>query len=133
MADKPVPCVVPLADVRPTPAEQAVTKVQIARLITMQRCGSNLMQGCAWMDPGEESNTWSSRDENEMGDGDHWYGPVLETYFIIKGHLQLTWDQGVLDLNPNDSVFLAPGWNYSLKNVGDEPAFFVYNMTPSQE
>jgi hypothetical protein len=28
---------------------------------------------------------------------------------------------------------LAPGWNYHLENVGDEPAFFVYNMTPSQE
>ncbi len=28
---------------------------------------------------------------------------------------------------------LAPGWTYRLKNVGDEPAFFVYSMTPTPE
>ncbi len=32
-----------------------------------------------------------------------------------------------------DSVYLAPGWHYRLENVGTEEAFFVYNMTPSQE
>lgn len=133
MDSTPVPCVVPLVDVPPTPADQAVTRVRIARLITQTRCGSDLTQGCAWMEPGEESSVWSSRDVDDKREVDHWYGPVLETYFIIRGHLELTWDQGVLDLKPNDSVFLAPGWTYQLKNVGEEPAFFVYNMTPSQE
>ena len=119
--------VVPLDSVPPVPADEAVTRVRIARLVTKQRCGSNLLLGASWMDPGEETNTWSSRAENDVAPGDHWYGPVDETYFI------LTWDDGVLDLSPNDAVYLAPGWTYHLKNVGDEPAFFVYSMTPTPE
>jgi mannose-6-phosphate isomerase-like protein (cupin superfamily) len=68
-----------------------------------------------------------------MGPGDHWYGPVDETYFVIRGHLELTWDEGVLELGPDDAVYLAPGWTYRLRNVGEEPAFFVYSMTPTPE
>ena len=90
-------------------------------------------RGASWLDPGEETNTWSSRDANDMEPGDHWYGPVDETYFIIRGRLRLTWDEGVLDVGPDDAVYLAPGWTYHLKNVGDEPAFFVYSMTPTPE
>ena len=54
----------PLESVPPVPAEQAVTKVHIARLITRDRCGSNLLLGASWMDPGEETNTWSSREHD---------------------------------------------------------------------
>ena len=131
--DKPRPMVVPLHTVPPVPAAEAVTKVRIARLITKKRCGSNLLTGVSWMNPGEETNVWSSRDADDTGPGDHWYGPVDETYFIVRGRLELTWDEGVLELGPNDAVYLAPGWTYHLKNVGDEPAFFVYSMTPTPE
>jgi mannose-6-phosphate isomerase-like protein (cupin superfamily) len=133
MSERPRPMVVPLDSVPPTPADQAVTKVRIARLITNARCGSDLLLGACWMDPGEKTNTWSSREENDVGVGDHWYGPVDETYFIIRGRLRLTWDEGVLDLQPDDAVYLAPGWTYRLENVGDEPVFFVYSMTPAPE
>ena len=133
MAEKPRPMVVPLASVPPVSAEQAVTKVRIARLITRKRCGSELLLGASWMDPGEVTNTWSSRETNDMGEGDHWYGPVEETYFVISGRLRLTWDEGVLDFGADDAVYLAPGWTYRLENVGDEPAFFVYSMTPTPE
>jgi mannose-6-phosphate isomerase-like protein (cupin superfamily) len=133
VSQKPKPMVVPLDSVPPVPADQAVTKVRIARLVTTKRCGSNLLLGASWMDAGEETNTWSSRPDDDTAPSDHWYGPVEETYFIIKGRLQLTWDEGVLELSPNDAVFLAPGWTYHLKNVGDEPAFFVYSMAPTPE
>jgi mannose-6-phosphate isomerase-like protein (cupin superfamily) len=125
--------VVPLADVPVIPAAEAVTRVRIARTITRARCGSELMQGVSWMDPGEQTNTWSSRAEDDMAEGDHWYGDVHETYFIIRGYLRLTWEGGVLELREHDSVYLAPGHTYHLENVGDEPAFFVYSMTPTQE
>lgn len=127
------PTVVHLRDVTPTPAERAVTGVTIARYVTRERCGSNLMQGVCWMQPGEESKLWSSRDSNDVGADDHWYGAVEETYFILHGSLTLTWDEGVLELGAHDSVFLAPGWTYQLRNVGDTPAMLVYSMTPSQE
>jgi len=132
-SDRPRPAKVPLASVPPTPAAEAVTKVRIARLITKERCGSNLLLGASWLDPGEVTNTWSSADEQDVGEGDHWYGPVDETYYIIRGRLELEWDEGVLELEPDDAVYLAPGWHYRLRCVGDEPAFFVYGMTPTPE
>jgi mannose-6-phosphate isomerase-like protein (cupin superfamily) len=133
MTDRPRPMVIPLEDVPVTPAEQAVTKVRIARIVTRKRCGSNLLLGASWLDPGEETNWWSSREDDDTAEGDHWYGPVDETYFIIRGRLRLTWDEGHFDVGPDDSVYLAPGWSYHLKNIGDEPAFFVYGMTPTPE
>jgi mannose-6-phosphate isomerase-like protein (cupin superfamily) len=133
VTDRPKPMVIPLEDVPVIPAAQAVTKVRIARIVTRKRCGSNLLLGASWLDPGEETNWWSSRDDDDVAEGDHWYGPVDETYFIIRGRLRLTWDEGHFDVGPDDSVYLAPGWTYHLKNIGDEPAFFVYGMTPTPE
>jgi mannose-6-phosphate isomerase-like protein (cupin superfamily) len=133
MTDRPKPMVIPLEDVPVIPAAQAVTKVRIARIVTRKRCGSNLLLGASWLDPGEETNWWSSRDDDDVAEGDHWYGPVDETYFIIRGRLRLTWDEGHFDVGPDDSVYLAPGWTYHLRNIGDEPAFFVYGMTPTPE
>ena len=131
--DRPRPQVVPLASVPPVPAEEAPTRVRIARLVTRDRCGSNLLLGAAWMDPGEETNTWSSHDEDHTPQGDHWYGPVDETYYVIRGRLVLRYDEGELALGPDDAVYLPPGWHYHLRNDGDEPAFFVYSMTPTPE
>jgi mannose-6-phosphate isomerase-like protein (cupin superfamily) len=56
---------------------------------------------------------------------------VDETYFVVRGRLRLTWDEGELESGPEDGVYLAPGWIYHLRNVGDEPAFVVYGMAPS--
>ena len=53
MTDRPKPMVIPLEDVPVIPAEQAVTKVRIARIVTRKRCGSNLLLGASWLDPGE--------------------------------------------------------------------------------
>ena len=58
--ERPRPQVVPLASVPVIPADEAPTKVRIARLITRQRYGSNLLLGASWFDPGEETNLWSS-------------------------------------------------------------------------
>ena len=123
--------VVPLASVPVIPADEAPTKVRIARLVSRERCGSNLLLGACWMDPGEETNVWSFESDDTTGEGDKYYGEVDETYFVIHGRLQLTWDEGELEIGANDGVYLAPGWRYHLKNVGDEPAFFVYGMAPS--
>lgn len=125
------PQVVPLASVPVIPADEAPTKVRIARLVTRERFGSNLLLGACWMDPGEETNVWSFEPEDRTAEGDKYYGPVDETYFVVRGRLRLTWDEGELDIGSDDAVYLAPGWTYRLRNVGDEPAFFVYGMAPS--
>jgi mannose-6-phosphate isomerase-like protein (cupin superfamily) len=132
-ADRPRPQVIPLADVPKRVGDDAPTKVTIARVITKERCGSNLLLGACWMEPGDETNVWSSKEDDPSADVGHRYGPVDETYFIIRGKLRLRWDEGEFELGPDDCVYLAPGWRYHLKNVGDEPAFFVYSMTPSPE
>jgi mannose-6-phosphate isomerase-like protein (cupin superfamily) len=129
--ERPSPQVVPLESVPVIPADEAPTKVRIARLVTRHRHGSNLLLGACWMDPGEETNTWSFEPDDRTGEGDKYYGPVDETYFVVRGRLRLTWDEGELDIGPDDAVYLAPGWSYRLRNVGDEPAFFVYGMAPS--
>lgn len=135
MADpsRPRPAVIPLSEATVTPAASAVTRVRIARIVTRRRHGSDLLLGASWMDPGEQTNTWSSRADDDMAEGDHWYGPVDETYFIVRGRLRLTWDEGAFDLGPDDCVYLARGWTYHLENVGDEPAFFIYSMAPTPE
>ena len=129
--NRPRPQVVPLDSVPVIPADEAPTKVRIARLVTRERCDSDLLLGACWMDPGEETNVWSFTEDDATSEGDKWYGPVDETYFVVRGRLRLTWDEGELDIGPNDAVYLAPGWTYHLRNVGDEPAFFVYGMAPS--
>ena len=91
------------------PAEEAPTKVRIRRLVTRKAHGSNLLLGVCFMDPGDE------------------------TYFVFRGNLELKWDEGTLEIGPGDAVYLAPGYNYHLKNVGTEPAFFAYSMAPSPE
>jgi mannose-6-phosphate isomerase-like protein (cupin superfamily) len=127
----PRPQVVPLDSVAVIPADVAPTKVRIARLVTRERCGSNLLLGACWMEPGEETNIWSFEAEDRTAEEDKWYGPVDETYFVLRGRLRLTWDEGELEIGPDDAVYLAPGWSYRLRNVGKESAFFIYGMAPS--
>lgn len=113
--------------------EDAPTNVRIRRLINRRDQGSELTLGVCEMDPGDETNLWSSMPENDAAPGDHWYGPVEETYYCIRGRLTLYWDQGEIEFGPDDAVYLAPGWHYRLKNTGNHTAYFVYNMYPSQE
>jgi len=126
------PQVVPLASVPPVPKEQAPTKVRIARLITRRRCGSNLVVGVAWLDPGDKTNHWST-EETDDSKADHFYGPVEETYFVLQGRLRLTWNEGTLEFGANDAVYLAAGWRYQLENIGTERATLVYSFAPSPE
>ena len=128
---RPRPQVVPLESVPVIPAAEAPTKVRIARIITREGNGSNLMLGACWMRPGEETNTWSFTAEDRTAQGDHWYGERDEVYYVIRGRLELHWDEGVLELVPDQAVYLAPGWSYRLRNTGEEPAFFVYAMAPA--
>ena len=125
------PQVVPLDSVPVIPAEEAPTRVRIARLVTRERCGSNLLLGACWMDPGEETNVWSFEAEDRTGEEDKGYAALDVTYVVVRVRLLLTWDEGELEVAPDDGVYLAPGWSYRLRNIGDEPAFFVYGMAPS--
>lgn len=134
MSKKRVPCVVNMNSVAPVSPDQALTKtIRLRRLITNAAHGSNLMLGVAFLDPGEETNVWSFKDKDEKDATNQSYGLTEETYFVFRGNLVLSWDEGKLDIGPGDAVYLAPGYNYQLKNVGIEPAFLTYSMTPPCE
>lgn len=92
--------------------------VSFARLITRGEHGSHVTFGVHWLEPGAEHPWWSFEDKEDI-------------YFVIRGHLRLTWEEGVLDIGSNMAAFLPPGRRYSYKNVSDEPAFFVYSMYPA--
>ncbi len=69
--------------------------------------------------------------ENDARPGGHMYGPVEKIYLCIKGNLTLAWDEREIAFGA--AVCLAPGHHDHLENGGDETAFFVYHMYPSQE
>jgi mannose-6-phosphate isomerase-like protein (cupin superfamily) len=131
--DKPEPQVVPLSSVSPVPREEAPTKVRIARLITNKRCGTDLLLGVCWMEPGDSTNWWSTEDEDNVAEGEHYYGPLTEAYFVLEGRLRLSWTNGALELGANDAVSLPKGWRYRLECVGDDKAFLVYAFAPPPE
>ena len=126
------PRVIPLDSVSPTPKEDAPTKVRIARLVTRARCGSDLVLGVSWLDPGDKTNVWSTGQVDD-GAAEHFYGDVEEAYYVLRGRLRLTWDDGVAEFGANDAVYLASGWKYELENIGDEQAHLVYCFAPSPE
>ena len=134
MAKRKVPAVVNMNSVSIVPDERAPTKhLRLRRLITRAVHGSNLMLGVCFMDPGEETNVWSFKEKDDAATDDRSYGPVEETYFVFRGNLVLTWNGSKLEIGPGDAVYLAPGYDYQLKNVGIEPAFFTYSMSPPYE
>lgn len=127
------PMVVPLSSVPVRSEQDAPTKVRIARLITNARCGSDLLLGRAWMEPGQKTNVWSTEPDGQVGECDHHYGYLTEVYYVLRGRFRLTWSKGALEFGPDDAVYLAPGWRYQLENIGDEPGELVYSFTPTPE
>ena len=134
------PSVVPLDTAAVIPADQAPTRVRIARLITAREHGSRLLLGASWSDPGERTNIWSfEADDSAIGEHDHHYGEVDEFYYVVRGRFMLRWWRGdgadevngFAEFGADDAVHLPPGWRYQLENIGDEPGFFIYGMAPT--
>lgn len=130
---RPRPMVVPLQSVPPVPKEKAPTKVRIARLVTKKRCGSDLLIGVAWVEPGKKTNWWSTESDDNTNSDEHWYGPLDETYYVLRGRLRLAWSEGVLEFGAEDAVFLPAGWRYELENIGKDEACLVYSFYPTPE
>ncbi|MFP4635720.1 MAG: cupin domain-containing protein [Nitriliruptoraceae bacterium] len=137
--DLPRPSVVALDSVPVIPADQAPTRMRLARLITQEEHGSDLLVGASWSEPGERSNTWSARaDDHLPAAADAHYGKVEEIYYVIHGRFRLTWQadevadehDGALEFGPDDAVHLPAGRRYQLENIGDVPGLLIYVMTP---
>jgi mannose-6-phosphate isomerase-like protein (cupin superfamily) len=130
---KPRPAVESADSVPALEASQSPIGVKLARVITRTRHNSEITLGVCWVNPGEVTRWWSFEEEDQHRPDESFQGPKHETYFIVRGRLRLTWNEGAFDLKPNDAVYLAPGWHYQLQNIGDEPAFFVFNVWPTSQ
>ena len=111
------PQLVHLKDVPVVPIGGPSSGVSLARIITNANHGSRLTFGVHWLEPGSEHPAWIFPEREEV-------------YFVISGRLQLTWEEGVIEVGPHDALFLPPGRHYQYKNIADEGAFFVYTIYP---
>jgi mannose-6-phosphate isomerase-like protein (cupin superfamily) len=122
--------VVSLASVPITPADSWPERLDVANVITRREHASEMLLGVAWMEPGQVCNPWSFEEEDPGIEDTTFYGPTHETYFVLRGRLLLSWNGGSLEAGPDDAVYLAPGFRYALRCIGDEQAYFLWSMTP---
>ncbi len=123
------PVVVSLADRAIVDRADNAIAMTLARTLTNAEHGSDIMAGVSWMAPGEISRGWSTQEVASDADLHH-LGPVHEFFYLVRGRCLVRWDKGELPVNADDTIFFAPGWTYSIENVGDEEAFLIYACTP---
>jgi ethanolamine utilization protein EutQ (cupin superfamily) len=123
------PCAVELNALPVIPAAQAPSGTAIARLITKRDTGSDIVFGASWMEPGDQSFEWTMTDETESGDRPSVAGQ--EIYYVVRGRLRVTWDDGELEAGPDAAIYFPPGWRYQVTAISDEPVFLVYALHPA--
>ncbi len=105
--------------------------VPLARVITQVQHGSPITLGLAHLAPGQTSRWWSFEETNQHRPDEAFLGARDETYYVVRGTLRLTWNEGVLEIGPGDAVHLPSGWHYRLENIGESDALIVYNLYPA--
>jgi len=127
----PAPRVFPMADAAPLEGAASPVAIRLTRLVTRANSGSGLMMGVAEMKPGERSATFSFAAEDDAGPGEAWYGPVDETFFVVRGRLRIEWEGGAAEAGPNEAIHCPPGAKYRMVNPGAERSFVVYAIAPA--
>lgn len=105
--------------------------IRLTRLVTKANSGSGLMMGVAEMKPGERSSRFSFAARDDAGPGEAWYGPIDETFFVVRGRLRIEWDGGAAEAGANEAIHCPPGRKYRMVNPGEEPSFIVYAIAPA--
>lgn len=100
-------------------------RTKLARLITARETGSHILFGLCWLEPGQVSEPWalaySARSESAE----------QEVYYVLKGEVEVEWDQGTLLAGPETAVYLAPGWTYRVKGISRDTTLFAYAYVPA--
>lgn len=85
--------------------------------------GSEVLLGLQWVAPGTEPVSWIAS------------GATHEVYYVVSGRLSVAWSgpaEGSATVAAEDSFFFPPGHEYVVENIGTEPAFVVWAMTPAE-
>ena len=109
-----------LADA-PTRLEDEAGLFRTAPLVDPRRGSHSLLLGACWINPGCAPVEWTA-------DAD-----THEVYYVLSGTVRVTWSGGApgeATLGPQDALFLAPAWTYTVENAGADDVFLVYAMTP---
>lgn len=126
------PRIFTMAATPPLEGAASPVAIKLTRLVTRANSGSDLMMGVAEMQPGECSAWFSFAAEKPAGGADEtWYGPIDETFFIVRGRLRLEWQDGAVEAGPQEAIYCPPGRRYRMVNPGAEASFIIYAIAPA--
>jgi mannose-6-phosphate isomerase-like protein (cupin superfamily) len=120
-----------MAETEPLEGAASPVAIRLSRLITRANSGSGLMMGVAELRPGERSAVFSFAPQNDALPGEAWYGPVDETFFVVRGRLRVEWEGGAVEAGPHEAIHCPPGRKYRMVNPAEAPAFIVYAIAPA--
>ena len=110
------PPVIPMNAVPLLEGDSSPVGIRLSRMITQKNTGSRVMFGVAQMAPGERSRLFSFREHDDTVEGEAYYGPIDETFFVVRGRLRIECDDGELEAGPQESIHLPPGNKYRMIN-----------------
>lgn len=125
------PRVFTMAATVPLEGASSPVAIRLTRLITRANSGSGLMMGVAEMQPGERSRPFSFEPEKGADSDVAWYGPIDETFFVVRGRLRVEWEGAAVEAGPQEAIHCPPGRTYRMVNPGREPSFIVYAIAPA--
>lgn len=106
------------------PYQSQVEGYQARRLVTRKRVGSErLMVGIVEIAPGARGYGWSYT-ERQGND---------EVYYVLQGRVRLYYEEGHVDAQRGDALYLPAGWSYRLDNRQSRPARLLYALSPPIE
>jgi enoyl-CoA hydratase/carnithine racemase/mannose-6-phosphate isomerase-like protein (cupin superfamily) len=129
--EKPAPRKIGMNDVPLLEGETSPVSIRLSRMITRANTGAGVMMGVAQMHPGERSKVFSFLESGADGPDEKWYGPIDETFFVVRGQLRVEWDGGAVEAGPQEMIHCPPGRKYRMVNPGAEASFIVYAIAPA--
>jgi ethanolamine utilization protein EutQ (cupin superfamily) len=93
----------------------------IRRLISRGNEGSSVLVGTFRLDPGQ-------RGTFELP---HPTGMTEETYCLLAGRLQVSWDGGRFVAEPGDAIFFPPGGRYEIETLGINAVELIWTGYPA--
>ncbi len=117
------------------PAENGTLRLK--RLVSRQGQGSELGIGLCEIPPGGATVWWSFLADDDTEPDEMWFGDGChETYYILSGKVDMTTRDGEgndsrVEAGVGDTLYMAPGHRYQVRNIGEQPALFLFAMTPS--
>lgn len=97
---------------------------RVARLLTREGVGADLLFGMAWLPPGE-SMTFDLRDWKA-----HNGVEPQEAYLLLEGQLEISWDEGECRVEEGQLAYFHHGRSYTVTAPGPDETVWAYTVVP---